>query len=624
MALLPVAFFADDGSTGPGTAGLTQAITVTVAAGDALYVGVWSDNSAAPTITVADNLNGAHTALGTKVADGNGQDLVTFYKVNCAAGSTTITATFSASTVYKCIAVQIISGGATAAFDVSAGQISRATPGTGTDGLVSAAAVNTKQPAGIFAYGFSTFTGPPAAGTGFTSLATGGTFGIGIGGRAIWKRITATGSQAASFTAGANVEHLVSMAVFDELGATGGADNPPIRRPPQPPREALQFEAVQRRPRAPLPATDEPFLALWGDRGEAVLVDDMPRHPRAPLASGAAAAAGPPLVLRRLSAEAFPDEQRPARRGFIPPPAAAQADAPPIDVRTVAAEFQTEEPIRRLRFTPDAVDPPPFRVRQPSAEQAAEEWRRPRAGVPAPPAVTPGDQPPNRARFRAEEFELERPLQRLEIPWPSGSAPAGDAPPLLARKRPEEAQVVELTQRRGVPPADAPVPDAPPVRAPRPLEAAASEERPRARLVPPVAPAADPPPLRRWIRVEETQADETRPRRFLVYVAPTPADAPPLLARRVPFELALSEPVQRRRVTPPNAPIVPGDLPVFRPGRTPLERSIEERPQRRLMNLAGPSAIVQFNPRFTVKAPAHSRTAKAPASSRKVKAYPRR
>jgi hypothetical protein len=122
--------------------------------------------------------------------------------------------------------------------------------------------------------------------------------------------------------------------------------------------------------------------------------------------------------------------------------------------------------------------------------------------------------------------------------------------------------------------------------------------------------SADDPPLRRWVRVEEPQPDEGRPRRFLVFAAPP--DALPLPMRRIAAEWSSEELLVRRRVTPPNAPIIPGDQPPLRPNRVLVEVAPEERAQRRTVASAVASTVIVFHPHFSAKAPPRRRTLKAP------------
>jgi hypothetical protein len=96
-----------------------------------------------------------------------------------------------------------------------------ATPTTGTDALSSGNATVVQQPGIISGFAVSTISSAqPTAGTGFAN--DGGAqafFGSTYGYRAESKRITATGAQAATFTATANERHIVLMAVYRERQA---------------------------------------------------------------------------------------------------------------------------------------------------------------------------------------------------------------------------------------------------------------------------------------------------------------------------------------------------------------------------------------------------------------------
>lgn len=100
-----------------------------------------------------------------------------------------------------------------------------ASASTSTDAVTSGTASNTVQPAAVIGIATdSAFNTIPIAGTGFTS-------NVGIGAlRLEFKRITATGSQAATFTNnhGSSCNHITAMVVLDEPGG-GGATSKLLR-----------------------------------------------------------------------------------------------------------------------------------------------------------------------------------------------------------------------------------------------------------------------------------------------------------------------------------------------------------------------------------------------------------
>jgi hypothetical protein len=169
--------------------------------------------------TVNDGVNGALTLRGTAADDATSSRKVLEYTIdNVSAGSHTVTATttFSVSAPGTLVLREI---GGTSGFNATANGDVQASPGTGTDGVVSNAATNTVANALISALSFDTNTGSsaPAFGTGFTNGQTAGLASLGGHFRTESKRITATGSNTATYTAvGGTDTYLTVMAIFAE------------------------------------------------------------------------------------------------------------------------------------------------------------------------------------------------------------------------------------------------------------------------------------------------------------------------------------------------------------------------------------------------------------------------
>lgn len=141
------------------------------------------------------------------------------YNIVGGASSNTITVTFSGGTGTVGLAVREIGGVKTSsAVDGYAAQ-SQTNPGTSADAVTSGNASSSNQPAivlGTCAHVDAAST--PSTGSGFTSNGTGTAYYASYGFRCESKRVTATGNQAATFTAGnASDDFLTAVVVMDEL-----------------------------------------------------------------------------------------------------------------------------------------------------------------------------------------------------------------------------------------------------------------------------------------------------------------------------------------------------------------------------------------------------------------------
>jgi hypothetical protein len=199
-----------------GTSGSSKSLAYAsnVTAGSLLWVFVaWGSSTA--TVTVADNLNGSWTAVGSPQTGagtiGNYRCQM-FYRPNAAAGATTVTATFSASISNRGLAIAEFSGADTAApldqfayLSVNSSGITTPTITTtnANDVLLAGAVVQSSITAAGGGYTLM------ASGTGFASNAT------------EYQIVAATGTYGPNFTEGGANDNLVAMSAFK--AAAGGA-----------------------------------------------------------------------------------------------------------------------------------------------------------------------------------------------------------------------------------------------------------------------------------------------------------------------------------------------------------------------------------------------------------------
>lgn len=139
--------------------------TSPVTPGSSFHVVVKSTDS--PTsITCADNINGAHTAIGSLISDASGHRGQQFKLDNTGAGTPTVTATFSGSVTNRAILIREIGG--TAGYDVQASQQQNGTINS-PDGIDSGLATPSVQPglvsgAAIIHSGSAVITGAGSGG----------------------------------------------------------------------------------------------------------------------------------------------------------------------------------------------------------------------------------------------------------------------------------------------------------------------------------------------------------------------------------------------------------------------------------------------------------------------------
>lgn len=196
------------------TSATTIADTILVYPGSTIVAWVtWDDGNVPLTASCSDGTN-TFNVVGPFRSAADQQSCSAFWFTYGAGGSKTITVTFGAPTTtpFRGLALgQVVGGVLISALNVSAGQ-NQATPGAST---TSGAATNTLAPA--FVYGFCGDmhnANQPTADTanGFTS----GRAFWGASARTEWKRVTATGSQQATFIPAVNEDHITIMLVFAE------------------------------------------------------------------------------------------------------------------------------------------------------------------------------------------------------------------------------------------------------------------------------------------------------------------------------------------------------------------------------------------------------------------------
>lgn len=200
-----------------------------ITAGNAVVVfSLMSGGSRATRGSVADTASGVWAGVGTAPVDDstNAFAIDRFLSLNHPGGVNTVTFTPNGGSAGGgCVAVEISGLKTSSALDGTGNAVQlQVTPGTATDGVTSGSDTNASQPAIIL--GFSAHTGgsqTPSVGTGFTNVGTwAGLFGDTLG-RVEYKRITATGSQSATFTTTGNTAHLTGMMLLLEAVASSSA-----------------------------------------------------------------------------------------------------------------------------------------------------------------------------------------------------------------------------------------------------------------------------------------------------------------------------------------------------------------------------------------------------------------
>src|SRR5262245_18631240 len=204
--------------------GSPSAVSVTVAEGGSIYVGVTVSTNSAHTVSVSDG-GDAYTELDSAVTDStNQQQIRHWYKSNLAAGTYNVTATIGnpivGQTFAAIVAVAINNVASNPVVAHGPGQ-NQAAPGSAADAITSGTAqVPTGTPCIVvsFSQDVSTGTHAPDAGSGVTSLGTGWGFGGAAAMRIQGGRLT-FGIAQGTFTAQSGqggAAYLTQMAAFLE------------------------------------------------------------------------------------------------------------------------------------------------------------------------------------------------------------------------------------------------------------------------------------------------------------------------------------------------------------------------------------------------------------------------
>lgn len=193
----------------------TISATIVPSAGNLIHAIVYG--FATSTITISDTQSNTYFPLDTGINFG-GFNMSHWYAKNVPGGSVTVTGLFSNSRADRVIVLREI-GGVDANNPADGNNFStQATPTTSAD-AVTVSATNARQPVLISAFSLRAgFNAAFTVGTGFTVGVNGTSSGDSNAGAymAESKRITSTGSQSATFTAGNNGNVITLIAMFDE------------------------------------------------------------------------------------------------------------------------------------------------------------------------------------------------------------------------------------------------------------------------------------------------------------------------------------------------------------------------------------------------------------------------
>ena len=222
---------AQQASNDTSAAGSTLATTLTVTAGNSLYIVAYIND----TFTISSVANsGADTQTATLIGSlsdpTSGEHAYHYYVTNLASsGSVTVTLTASLSTAdFKSIAVWEVSGCTTAApTAIATPNLQRPAP-AGTDAVTSGSITPTSQPCLLIGVCINvSSTNVATIGTGFTSAGAAFWPTFGSACKAEYQRLTSTAATAATFTRGAADDYITHAAIFYEAGGGGGGGTTP-------------------------------------------------------------------------------------------------------------------------------------------------------------------------------------------------------------------------------------------------------------------------------------------------------------------------------------------------------------------------------------------------------------
>jgi len=196
--------------------------SITVSSGS-LLVAVATNASGFTISSFSDSVNGTTGWNIAKQVTNAPLTLGMGYRENMASGTLTVTATFSSSSNLRGIKLLEITGAKTSSSidGTPAGQF-QLNVGTGTDAITSGNLTSSNQPAMVVGASMNYGNNKnPAAGTAFTSTRVDWNTDVG-GCRLEYKRVTATGTQAATYTGPSTDSWITLVATFDEAAGGGG------------------------------------------------------------------------------------------------------------------------------------------------------------------------------------------------------------------------------------------------------------------------------------------------------------------------------------------------------------------------------------------------------------------
>jgi hypothetical protein len=582
-------------------------VAFTPAAGAAIVIACTNDTTSGGTASATDPTNGSYGAVRhTRQDTGNQQQVEVFAILTgvtavsiLPAVTWSVAAGFRGMAVWECpdpvSALQFASQLQSGATALSSTQLTPA--GTG------------------WLFGVSMDTNPATnaatAGAGFTDDGAG--WDIDQGGtsaRFEHIQVTTTSPIDATFT-GTTAPH-ISIAIFAQTGAGGGAANPPARR-----RAMLdeQFvDAPQRKPWIPVSGiapSAPPKL-----RARQVLDEQSPetliRRPWRPV-SGLVPSAPPKLRARAVIDEALaPDlPLRSGAEAAFPPPDSpplvaydtTDLDAAPLDERITRRAFPTGAP---------PVTATPFRARKPLVDDSPADERiqlRSPLVTLAPQAGPPAEREPR----LADEPIADEPIRLRPLP-PATQAAAPVAFPFAARRAIADEPTAPDTIQEREGPAPLRATDAPPVTRARPLEENATQDDLQRRIsIPTSGVVPSNPPITRDRAISDEQSPETLVRRPWLPTSGLVPSAPPVLRARPISDEQSPEPLQRKPWAPDFARV---DAPSVTRARPISDDQADEPLQRRSGLVPLPVAVaaqlpIRIRPQ-TEESPAEQPTQRRP------------
>lgn len=325
--------------------GSTSATTIAttfnspVLAGSTLLALTMNLQGDAASSTISDSVNGAWNTTPIDLltdTDPSAQTRLRLFRFeNTAAGTPTVTATFSATTQFRGIIIVELDGVAAASLDKHTAQ-AQVNPGTGANAVTSGnTATLAGQPNIVIAFSMNTSgtSGPPNVGTGYTSQGVGWAWDNGFNTiRVESKNTSATTAVAGTFTAtGSGADRCATFVVV--LLDAAPTSNVSM---------AVQNDLPVRRP----------------DRRGNYLSGDALRSPVIPATIPNAGEASP--AVNRQTKDPLPEDPRPLPRLILPPPGGLSVE-PPLRRAHPRVPLPDREQMPRLILPPPGglfVEPP--------------------------------------------------------------------------------------------------------------------------------------------------------------------------------------------------------------------------------------------------------------------------